>query len=46
MKAEALSPEQLHKMDTYVRAAYYLSVGQIPASRACWPWLMVHAFAL
>jgi xylulose-5-phosphate/fructose-6-phosphate phosphoketolase len=29
MKTEALSPELLHKMDAYWRAANYLSVGQI-----------------
>jgi len=29
MKTESLSPELLHKMDAYWRAANYLSVGQI-----------------
>ena len=29
MKAKPLSPELLHKMDAYWRAANYLSVGQI-----------------
>src|SRR5450759_3940251 len=29
MKTETLSPELLHKMDAYWRAANYLSVGQI-----------------
>jgi xylulose-5-phosphate/fructose-6-phosphate phosphoketolase len=29
MKTKTLSPELLHKMDAYWRAANYLSVGQI-----------------
>ena len=29
MKTKTLTPEQLHKMDAYWRAANYLSVGQI-----------------
>ena len=29
MTAKTLSPELLHKMDAYWRAANYLSVGQI-----------------
>ena len=29
MKTDTLSPELLHKMDAYWRAANYLSVGQI-----------------
>ena len=29
MKTQTLSPELLHKMDAYWRAANYLSVGQI-----------------
>jgi phosphoketolase len=29
MNTRALTPEQLHKMDAYWRAANYLSVGQI-----------------